>query len=180
MLSVRLRKLKPAPATPLPAGQDVACCVQGDRVSRPETYPLLSGLSMRSSPGRSEVFLLILPSNISSHPAHSSAFRCNTVFWSFVDTLTYPMSNVYLPQKAESMPLERQMVIIKNIGFRPLHFNHMGCVAFLFALLAISIFRSVATVRRLMRFGAKNFAALHRISPPQASITNFHWPEKPQ
>lgn len=56
-------------------------------------------LSTRFSPGRSEVFPLILSSNISSHPAHSSAVRCNAVFWSFVDTLTYPISMVLSPAK---------------------------------------------------------------------------------
>ncbi len=56
-------------------------------------------LSTRFSPGRSEVFPLILSSNISSHPAHSSAVRCNAVFWSFVDTLTYPISMVLFPAK---------------------------------------------------------------------------------
>ena len=56
-------------------------------------------LSTRFSPGRSEVFPLILSSNISSHPAHSSEVRCNAVFWSFVDTLTYPISMVLSPAK---------------------------------------------------------------------------------
>ncbi|KEA51238.1 hypothetical protein DT73_19015 [Mangrovibacter sp. MFB070] len=50
--------------------------------------PLESILRSFFNPGRSDVFPLILSSKISSHPAHSSAFRCNAVFWSFVDTLT--------------------------------------------------------------------------------------------
>ncbi|AIR06349.1 hypothetical protein JT31_17560 [Cedecea neteri] len=50
--------------------------------------PSLSVLSTFFNPGLSAVFPLILSSKISSHPAHSNAFFCSAVFWSFVDTLT--------------------------------------------------------------------------------------------
>lgn len=39
-------------------------------------------------PGLSAFLPLILFSKISTHTAHLNAFRCNAVFWSFVDTRT--------------------------------------------------------------------------------------------
>lgn len=73
-------------------------------------------LSTRFSPGRSEVFPLILSSNISSHPAHSSAVRCNAVFWSFVDTLTYPISMVLSPAKCRKHATGEQNGHSQNVG----------------------------------------------------------------
>ncbi|CES50420.1 Uncharacterised protein [Salmonella enterica subsp. enterica serovar Typhi] len=43
-------------------------------------------LSSFFNPGRADFVPLILSSKISSHPAQFSAFRCKSVFWSFVDT----------------------------------------------------------------------------------------------
>ncbi|BBV88594.1 Uncharacterised protein [Enterobacter hormaechei] len=89
MLSVRLRKF-----TPLPRRSSIRvtrCRILLPNLSSFQTTSVSPSESVRRtffSPGRSEVFPLILSSNISSHPAHSSAFRCKAVFWSFVDTLT--------------------------------------------------------------------------------------------
>ena len=47
------------------------------------------------------------------------------------------------------------------VGSRLHHLNEMSCDAFKFAPCAIPVFRSVAAVHNFMRFGAKNFAALH-------------------
>ena len=89
MLSVRLLKF-----TPLPRRSSISvtrCRMLLPNLSSFQTTSVSPSESVRRtffSPGRSEVLPLILSSNISSHPAHSSAFRCKAVFWSFVDTLT--------------------------------------------------------------------------------------------
>lgn len=72
------------------------------------------------------------------------------------------------------------MAFIKNLGFRPLHFNHMGCVAFLFAPCAISLFRSVATVHKFIHFGVKISPRYTGYPLPPVPVTKFHQPEQPQ
>ncbi|SAH35329.1 phosphoesterase PA-phosphatase-like protein [Enterobacter roggenkampii] len=47
------------------------------------------------------------------------------------------------------------------VGSRLHHLKEMNCEAFKFAPCALAVFLSVAAVHNVMRFGAKNFAALH-------------------
>ncbi len=89
MLSVRLRKFTPPPAQVFDQSNKMPHTpAQPVQLPDYQRVPFESVRRTFFSPGRSEVLPLILSSNISSHPAHSSAFRCKAVFWSFVDTLT--------------------------------------------------------------------------------------------
>lgn len=70
-----------------------------------------SELSFKSWPIRN----FLARFTISSHPARSSTFRYNVMFWTFVDTLTYPRSIVFRSEEGR----------VHAIRLRNMHFP--GC-----------------------------------------------------